>query len=83
MEFEKAIEYRELLEQCAGSGPEAEDHKYRWRRQGYHCYWQETNEDAVVQVFFIRDGKTDRKRPFSYLADWQREEEQGYPRRLL
>ena len=31
MNFEKAIEYRELLG-SAGSGTETEDYKYRWRR---------------------------------------------------
>ena len=31
MNFEKAIEYRELLRSVRADGTETEDHKYRWR----------------------------------------------------
>ncbi len=36
MDFEKAIEYRDLLDQRQGGGPEAEDHQQQYGGPRYH-----------------------------------------------
>ena len=73
MEFEKAIEYRELLnsvkqmakQKITSSGQEDRDIVAMARDM----------EDVVVQVFFIREGKMIGRDHFHIQAEWQRAEE--------
>ena len=64
MEYERAIEYRELLQQCAENCAEAEDYGYRLGKTETLWLWRQDLEDAVVQVFFVRGWQTDRQRSF-------------------
>ena len=59
MDFEKAIEYREFAKQCEEGGSEAEDYQPAiWRIRDIIAMARD-DMDAVVQVFFVREGKSD------------------------
>ena len=68
MEFEKAIEYRELLKQCKTRWPRSRKSPASGREdRDIVAMAKSHDEDVVVQVFFIREGKYDRQGPFLYI----------------
>ena len=58
MEFEKAVGYRDLIEQREGSCAQKQKMtQHATGRTRTSWLWPVDGEDAVVQVFFVRDGK--------------------------
>ena len=57
MEFEKAIEYRELLNSVKQVAQKQKITSSSMGRPGYCGHGKRRRNDVVVQVFFIREGK--------------------------
>lgn len=56
MDFEKAIEYRDLLSSVKKVAQKQKITSSNMEDRGYYCYGPD-DMDAVVQVFFVREGK--------------------------